>query len=896
MELSERLTQLTQIQAARQAIEAQRPVLGDVIDGTLADIDSRISSLLPPAPTEEQLKAVAGWNTVLEQLAELEMAPPEPNETVLDALNAVNEYAHVTEVFQSLGAVSLASTEADSPRQTESLAPAPAPAPKRPRQRSRRASSTPPKPEPAVAEPETQPAADPAAEEVQHAPVEQEAASVPPEAPAAELPLPEAIGKVVITDGEREREITRVHKDITVAILKALQESPDGTVETTELHRKLVGVSSREIQLHINGARLIDDPTFNVAEARNRTRHFYKALKELRTAHYVEHIPGSLGAGNGINKNKSGLIKAHSDILITANEEGDVRVEMQPRPHHLAIDLYRQSIDNGRGQTHIFEKDPRKFEKIARTLGFLATKSESETARFTRAKLHEWLPDVTGSDQPSLSALSLDLKSVGDKFEDDFPLLQKGTRGGAYFTWDSRAEVEVVGGFPEKPNFEDAVHVRIVNGSVYITINDVEQPLFDYATKTPAFTKGIIDKETVLKRQAGLFAALSAIEATDVMDVQQLLSLMPEEDIHENSLSNWIYNVIDRLNGLAGEVIVNRRHFGTMLFDLNRRIIVDEVTDDSSTEVDAVPVDTPTPAPEDAVDQVLTPPSSPEDPGEEPSLAELPAADPEEVGVAPRRTALQLIEDTNNLDERSKMILRRRLTQDGRFEFPKKLEHAVYLLQLVADNTALAELCETDRFRHSEASYYENFLAELLLACYFRTMTWGDFGSLVQAVRQTAPESVTMSADNVLHTAVNTSFNVDDMAPQDAAHRATERAKLDTYLTKALDDFKAGVIPDVSTPIQAVGLLDHFRVNRQFIAEGKTQREFDQLVEALQVACYDVLGKGNLLSMLDFRTPARTSGGQRAVLTATGEERQLTRTDTHRYPDVQPRRRRRRRG
>lgn len=77
-------------------------------------------------------------------------------------------------------------------------------------------------------------------------------------------------------------------------------------------------------------------------------------------------------------------------------------------------------------------------------------------------------------------------------------------------------EVEVVNGFPEKPNFEDAVHVRIVNGSVYITINDVEQPLFDYATKTPAFTKGIIDKETVLKRQAGLFAALSAIEAAQM--------------------------------------------------------------------------------------------------------------------------------------------------------------------------------------------------------------------------------------------------------------------------------------------------------------------------------------------------------------------------------------------
>lgn len=98
------------------------------------------------------------------------------------------------------------------------------------------------------------------------------------------------------------------------------------------------------------------------------------------------------------------------------------------------------------------------------------------------------------------------------------------------------------------------------------------------------------------------------------------------------------------------------------------------------------------------------------------------------------------------------------------------------------------------------------------------------------------------------------------------------------------------------TPVQAVGLLDHFRVNRQVIAEGKTQREFDQLVEALQVARYDVLGKGNLLSMLDFRTPARTTGGHRVVLTATGEERQLTRTDKHRYPDVQARGRRRRRG
>ena len=399
-----------------------------------------------------------------------------------------------------------------------------------------------------------------------------------------------------------------------------------------------------------------------------------------------------------------------------------------------------------------------------------------------------------------------------------------------------------------------------------------------------------------MQRQTDFFTALSAFQAVDVMDVQQLLSLMSGEGENQQAMAQWIYRIADRLNDLAGEVIVNRRHFGTMLFDLNHRIIVDEVTDDSSTEVDAVPVNATVPTPEDAADDVLTPPSSAEDPGEEPSLAELPAADPEGVGVAPRRTALQLIEDTNNLDERTKMILRRRLTQDGRFEFPKKLEHAVYLLQLVADNAALAELRETDRFRHSEASYYENFLAELLLACYFRTMTWGDFGSLVQAVRQTAPESVTMSADNAFHSAINTSFNVDDMAPQDAAHRATERAKLDTYLAKALDDFRAGVIPEVSTPMQAVGLLDHFRVNRQLIAEGKTQHEFDQLVEALQVECYDVLGKGNLLSMLDFRTPARTTGGQRAVLTATGEEGQLTRTDTHRYPDIQPRGRRRRRG
>lgn len=91
-----------------------------------------ISSLLPPAPTEEQLKAVAGWNTVLEQLAELEYGAARANETVTEALRAVSEI-HVTEVFQSLGAVSLASTEADSPSQTESLAsaPAPAPAPKR---------------------------------------------------------------------------------------------------------------------------------------------------------------------------------------------------------------------------------------------------------------------------------------------------------------------------------------------------------------------------------------------------------------------------------------------------------------------------------------------------------------------------------------------------------------------------------------------------------------------------------------------------------------------------------------------------------------------------------------------------------------------------------------------
>ncbi len=897
MELSERLTQLTQIQAARQAIEAQRPVLGDVIDGTLADIDSRISSLLPPAPTEEQLKAVSGWNTVLEQLAELEMAPPAPNETVLDALRAVNEYAEVTEVFQAIGAVSLAATETDATTETTSPAPAPVPAPKQPRKRTRRASPTLHKPEPAVVESETQPVADPAAEEVKHVPAKQEAASFSTEAPTAELPLPEAIAKVVISDGKREQEITRVHKDITVAILKALRESSDGTVETTALHRQLVGVSSREIEMHRNGTRLVDDPAFNATEAKLRSRHFYFALKELSTAHYVEHIPGSLGAGSGVNKNTSGLIKAHSDIQITANEEGDVRVEMQPRPHHLAIDLYRQSIDNGRGQVHVFEKSTERFQVLARALGVLATKQEEETKRFQRSKLSQWLKeDGVPMDHRDNESLSENLKMMIDSFEEDVPLVSRGTRGGAYFSWDSRAEVEVVDGFPEKPNFEDAIHVKIKDGTVLVLIDGKEEPLVEYSENTPALLAGTIDAATIMQRQTDFFTALSAFRAVDVMDVQQLLSLMSTEGLNEQAIAHWIYRTADRLNELAGEVIVNRRHFGTMLFDLNRRIIVDEVSDDSSTELNAELVDTPTPTPEDDVDQVLTPPSSPEDPGEEPSPEELHAVDPEEVGVAPRRTALQLIEDTNNLDERSKMILRRRLTQDGRFEFPKKLEHAVYLLQLVADNTALAELRETDRFRHSEASYYENFLAELLLACYFRTMTWGDFGSLVQAVRQTAPDSVTISADNVLHTAVNTSFNVDDMAPQDAAHRATERAKLDTYLTKALDDFRAGVIPTVSTPMQAVGLLDHFRVNRQVIAEGKTQHEFDQLVEALQVACYDVLGKGNLLSMLDFRTPARTTGGQRAILTATGEERQLTRTDTYRYPDIQPRSRRRRRG
>lgn len=890
MELSERLTQLTQIQAARQTIEAQRPVLGDVIDATLADIDSRIASLLPPAPTEEQLKTASGWNTVLEQLAELDMPLPEPNETVLDAVRAVSEYAHVTEVFQSLGAVSLGSTEV-APSPTEST-PSES-SPKRPRQRSRRASTVAPKPELADAAPEEQPVAEPIIEQVQEPVAEQDTPIASSEIPVEEVPLPETIGKVVISDGNHEKEITRIHKEFTVAILKALQESPDGTVETTALHRQLVGASSREIEMHRNGTRLIDDLAFDATRAKLLSRHFYFALKELSGAHYVEHIPGSLGAGSGVNRNKSGLIKAHSDIQIIANEQGDVRVEMNPTPHQVRVNLYDQSIANGHGQAHVFEKDSRKFEKIARTIGFLATKSESETARFTRTKLQEWLPDVMGPDRHSMQAVSSDLKSVAETFNDDFPLLQRGTRGGAYFTWDSRAEVEVVDGFPEKPNFENAIQIRIAEGTVYVVVDGTEQPLIEYTDNLPALKTGVVGADTLIKRQSALFMALSAIEATDVIDAEQLRSLMPTEDISVNALSNWIYSVTDKLNELAGEIIVNRRRFGSMLIDLNRRIVVVDSDQELSADDNANSADPLDGTPKEPIDDEPAAFPLPEGAAEDPSEPE--EALPENPGVAPRRTALELIEDTNNLDERTKMILRRRLTQDGRFEFPKKLEHAVYLLQLVADNSALAELRETDRFRHSDASYYENFIAELLCACYFRTMTWGEFGSLVQAVRQTAPDSVTISSDNFLHTAMNTAFNESAVTPHDTAHRATERAKLDIYLAKALDDFRHGIVPPVATPMQAVGLLDHFRANRQVIAEGKTQHEFDQLVESLQVSCYDVLGKGNLLSMLDFRTPARTTGGQRAIQTATGEEQQLTRTDSYRYPDIQPRGRRRRR-
>lgn len=893
MELSERLSQLTQIQAARQAIEAQRPVLGDVIDGTLADIDSRIASLLPPAPTEEQLKAVSGWNTVLEQLAELDMAPPEPNETVLDALRAVSEYAHVTEVFQSLGAVSLSSTEV-APSPTESTASESAP--KQPRRRSRRTSPAVPKSEPAPADaaPEEQPAAEPIIEEVQKPVAEQDTPVASSEIPVEEVPLPETICKVVISDGNHEKEITRIHKDFTVAILKALQESPDGTVETTALHRQLVGASSREIEMHRNGTRLIDDSAFDATRAKLLSRHFYFALKELSGAHYVEHIPGSLGAGSGVNRNKSGLIKAHSDIQITANEEGDVRVEMQPKPHRLSIDLYQQSIDNGRGQVHVLEKSTERFKVVAKALGVLATKEQEETKRFTRSKLNDWLREGgIELDFLETQSLSENLKLTIDAFDEDLPLSAHGTRGGAYFSWDSRAAVEVTDGFPEKPNFENAIQIRIAEGTVYVVVDGTEQPLIEYTDNLPALKTGVVGADTLIKRQSALFMALSAIEATDVIDAEQLRSLMPTEDISVNALSNWIYSVTDKLNELAGEIIVNRRRFGSMLIDLNRRIVVVDSDQELSADDNANSADPLDGTPKEPIDDEPAAFPLPEGAAEDPSEPE--EALPENPGVAPRRTALELIEDTNNLDERTKMILRRRLTQDGRFEFPKKLEHAVYLLQLVADNSALAELRETDRFRHSDASYYENFIAELLCACYFRTMTWGEFGSLVQAVRQTAPDSVTISSDNFLHTAMNTAFNESAVTPHDTAHRATERAKLDIYLAKALDDFRHGIVPPVATPMQAVGLLDHFRANRQVIAEGKTQHEFDQLVESLQVSCYDVLGKGNLLSMLDFRTPARTTGGQRAIQTATGEEQQLTRTDSYRYPDIQPRGRRRRR-
>ena len=838
-------SEVDKLLASLDNIEAQREVLGDLIDPLVTDIKTRLAEQIPQ-PSEEQQRVHDSWMTVLQTTEDLGVEAPTPTPEIREATAAVENHQKIT---QRLGLTGL--TKTVETREVE-------PQPKE---------ETPsiflnPKEEPlATPEPRQTASLDGAAESM----------------PATSTET-EAFDKVIITDGKKEFIPKESIQGMYATVLRKLAYAPEHAVEITTALRELIGTTPRELQLATKG--LVElDPSVDITEALRIKGQFYGVVKVLREKGHIEHETGTL-ASEG-KAPQTGVIRATTPIHFSETEEGTLRIEIEPKPYAVTINEYKQTVDNGRGKVASLEHRERHvFKAATRALGAIALQSTGVQSRFTRSNIAHWLGIEDSNSMHMRSTTHRGLRDVIDAFDGDFPLEAHGIAGGGYYSFTPGSTIETVSGWPEKPRFEEPVRVTFNEMTVQATIDGVTHDLLDYDTFNPGVDK--VGKDRLMIRSQNLMAALSLLSEQDEISLTELVTLvsdMKTED-KEARISSWIHSQAARLNSLLdGENVVNwRKRGGAVLIDLNRRIIIEDGPKEGTPAVTAEE--------EKAVFQ-----DHPEEtvaPAEQPQIEDNDDTEPtlDLDMVAPRKTVGEIVQGILNLDTKTKKIIQGRLVQNGSFEYPSSVEEAGFLLMLLSRAEVLAELRNGPRFSRKTESEYKDFVSEALFACYIRTLSWGDFTNLHTAIQDHIDDAEVQHAiGGVVRSFADTTQSlVEAETSQDTNDKSKKRRANQEFLDGALQGLIEGWVPTPRNPVQAIGLLDLFRSHRVEIAEGKTQAQFNVLIASLHGHIEDMLGHGNALSLIQARTPKRAASSARAIQTSSGEEVQLGRTDTHRFP------------
>lgn len=840
--------EIDQLLSSLDALEQQRDILGDLIDPTIAQVEERIRAQLPE-PTAAQKQIYESWQTVVKTTEELGLPTPEPTVEIIEVTSAIQRY---DQVLQRIGTTGLLTSAVENVSDLTELPPAPAPAPAA----------------------------------ISHEPISSEPTAPPtvkakPSTPE-EITDPKA--EVIISDGESEFRPKESIQEMYRVILKKLAESVDHALDTTTFLRDLTGTTPRQASLALAGR--VNLGSIDPKHATKVIKQFYQALGVLKRRNLVEHIPGSAPSVPGVANSNPGIVRSFAPINFS-EQDGVLRIEIMPKPYEIGIDLYHQSIDNGRGKKVEFDKDALSFLRVSQALGSISLRTESEQTKFSRSKLAEWMSEhynVNEGSVKSLAKVSYDLKDVIDAFHGDFPLSTHGVRGGAYYSWKNDTKVEAMGGWPDKPRFNDPVYITIEPSRVMATIDGEAHILFDYEKVESTFGAINIGLETLVERNKMLFDALSIIGQNDQVSSADLIKMMYGNDISpqlQSSVSAWFRLVARKLNSFGDDQIINWKALQGVRIDLNRSIVVNnsghDPSDSAAQEEPVVIVD---------LDEA------------QPKIElQLDSNEADVVDKVDRRkTANEIVQAMEALDERTKKIIHGRLVEHGRFEYPTTLEEAAYLLKLLSSDGITAQVRENGRFLKHDATAYKDFIAEALYACYVRTLSWGDFRDLAEAVSQSHADMIPSSVKLLTQSFEQATQSARDSLTSARAVDSAESVKNRSFMDDALEKLVEGWVPKPQNPIQAIGLLDIFRINRRQIAEGKTQSQFDALISDLHEYVADQIGKGNTTTTIDIRGPRRSAFANRAVLTAGGEEGALHRTDTHRYPDHSSRPHRRRRG
>lgn len=825
---------IDQLLASLETIQAQEPVLGSGLIGPIIDDIKDQIIAQTTQPSAEQQDILASWNTLTETTSKLGLEAPAPTPEITDALEAVERYEAVIARVGDIGMepVSIEPVTEPAPAETAKQAPL-----------------------------QETPLTDPAS--VDTLMIDEPLLAHPP----FEIQRQPA-RSVTVTNGRREIKVSESDQESTTFICRAIAEAQDGTVKTTDLLRQFIGTSSRELDLALKGKIVLPEVP-NLPEARRKKDLFYKSIKALRKNGFIEYERGNLAAKG--KPAQSGIVRRTGQITFT-EEDTALRIEVERQPYNVHINRYEQAIDNGQDKTTVIERNSEIFNRIVQVLGAIAVQPQTERDKFTRSDIERWVGPV-----PSIG---MELRSVIDAFAGDFPLQAHGSRGGSYYSFDAKSTVEIVDGWPEKPHFHDPVRITIEGNTVTATINGEARTLLDPKTSNvPGVTEENIADLT--KRYKALFGTLSLLEnETDHILSEDLAVFMADHDAsqHEKAkIAQWARASLARLNKLfSEEPVINWKRFGGQArIDLNRQIVIDDIgpeyTDPQDTGLlpqDEMPDDLTLEPTIDNIDQIND-------------------TQPEELTVEPRRTATDIVTAIDELDEKSRVVVLRRLTQDGRFEYPRSIVEAAHLLKLLTDPEVKAEIREgSSRFRnHQNDTDFKNFIHEALFSCYIRTRSWGSFDELYEAVRGGKPidagtRSMIRSFEKTTQQAIDQSTSIIEIGRQ-SGENTQNRAFAET----AADFLIEGHIPHPKNSIQAVTLLSIFQAHRQKITEGKTNAQFTEMVEEMHRLVGDVLGKGNLLTIMESRASRRTSHNGRAVLISSGEEKELRRTDQHRFPD-----------